>query len=93
MTMGTDVEQAIFSIMTEIMTPKALSEGTCGLAADRDVDNSSGGGESLRSIRERDEKGPIEGEDFLIDSSILGLGFHGGGGRCASRRRGRRESR
>ena len=91
-TMGADVEWAIFSIMTEIMTPKTLSEGGCGLAADRDVDDLSGGGERLCSIREGDEKGPIESEDFLIDSSILGLGFHGGGRRRASRR-GRRESR
>ena len=92
-TVGTDVEWAIFSIMTEIMTPKAFGEGRCRLAADRDVDDSSGGGESLRSIGERDEKGPIESEDFLIDSSILRLRFHSGGRRCASRRRGRRESR
>ena len=73
MTMGTDVEWAILSIMTEIMTPKALSEGRCGLAADRDMDDLSGGGESLCSIGEGDEKGPIESEDFLIDSSIFGL--------------------
>ena len=92
-TMGTDVEWAIFSIMAEIMTPKALSEGRCGSVVDRDVDDSSGGRESLCSIRERDEKGPIESEDFLINSSILGLGFHGGGRRRASRRRGQRESR
>ena len=58
------------------------------MAADRNVDDSSGGGESLRSIGERDEKGPIEGEDFLIDSSIFGLRFYGGGRRRASRRRG-----
>ena len=70
-TMGADVEWAIFSIMTEIMTPKTLSEGGCRSAADRDVDNSSGGGESLCSIVERDKKGPIEREDFLIDSSIF----------------------
>ena len=87
-TVGTDVEWAILSIMTEIMTPKALGEGRHGSAADRDVDNSSGGGESLRSIGERDKKGLIESEDFLIDSSILGLRFHGGGGRRAGRRRG-----
>ena len=86
--MGTDVEWAIFSIMTEIMTPKALGEGRCRSAADRDMDDSSGGRESLRFIGERDEKGSIESEDFLIDSSIFGLGFHGGGRRCASRRRG-----
>ena len=91
--MGADVEWAIFSIMTEIMTLKALSEGGCRSAADRDVDDSSGGGESLCSIVERDKKGSIESEDFLIDSSILGLGFHGGGRGCACRRRGRRESR
>ena len=92
-TVGTDVEWAIFSIMTEIMTPKAFGEGRCGSAVDRDVDDLSGGGESLCSIGERDEKGPIESEDFLIDSSILGLRFHGGGRRRASRRRGRRELR
>ena len=92
-TMGADVEWAIFLIVTEIMTPKALGEGRCRSAADRDVDDSSGGGESLRSIGERDEKGPIESEDFFIDPSILGLGFHGGGRRRASRRRGQRESR
>ena len=87
-TMGTDVEWAILSIMTEIVTPKALSEGRCGSTADRDVDNSSGGGESLHSIGERNEKGSIESEDFLIDSSILGLRFHGSGGGRAGRGRG-----
>ena len=87
-TMGADVEWAIFLIMTEIVTPKTLSEGGCGSAADRDVDDASGGGESLCSIVERDKKGPIESEDFLVDSSIFGLGFHGGGRRRACRRRG-----
>ena len=91
-TVGADVEWAIFSIMTEIMTPKTLSEGGCGSPADRDVDDSSGSGESLGSVVKGDQKGPIEGEDFLIDSSILGLGFYGGGRRRACRRRGRRES-
>ena len=91
-TMGADVEWTIFSIMAEIMTPKALSEGGCGSTADGDMDDSSGGGESLRSIVERDKKGPVESENFLIDSSILRLGFHGGGRRRASGRRGRRES-
>ena len=91
-TMGADVEWAIFSIMAEIMTPKALSEGGCGSTADVDVNDSSGGGESLRSVRERDKKGPIESENFLVDSSILRLGFHGGGRRRASGRRGRRVS-
>ena len=91
--MGADVEWAIFSIMTEIMTLKALGEGRCGSAADRDVDDSSGGGESLHSVRERDKKGPIESKDFLIDTSILGLRFPSGGRRRASRRRGGRESR
>ena len=42
-TVGTDVEWAILLIMTEIMTPKAHGEGRCGLVADRDVDDSSGG--------------------------------------------------
>ena len=55
--MGTDVEWAI---MTKIMTPKALGKGRCGLATDRDVDDLSGGRESLCSIRERHEKGWIE---------------------------------
>ena len=59
-TVGTDVEWAILSIMTEIMTPKAFGEGRCGLATDRDMDNLSGGGESLCSIRERHKKGPIK---------------------------------
>ena len=53
-----------------IMTPKAFSEGGCGSTADRDVDNSSGGGKSLCSILERDEKGSIESEYFLVDSSM-----------------------
>ena len=35
--MGADVKGAIFSIVTEIVTPKALGEGGCGLATDRDV--------------------------------------------------------
>ena len=92
-TMGADVEWAIFSIMAEIMTPKALGESGCGSSADGDMDDSSGGRESLCSIVERDKKGPIESKDFLVDSSIFGLEFHGGGRRCASRRRGRRELR
>ena len=87
-TMGTDVEWAIFSIVTEVMTPKALSEGGCRSTADGDVDDSSGGGKSLCSILERDEKGSVESEYFLVDSSILGFGFHGGGGGRAGRGRG-----
>ena len=59
-TVGTDVEWAILSIMTEMMTPKALGEGRCWSVADRDVDDSSGGGESLCSIREGHKKGSIE---------------------------------
>ena len=58
--MGTDVEWAILSIMTKIMTPKALGKGRCGLVTDRDMDDLSGGRESLCSIRERHEKGWIE---------------------------------
>ena len=60
MTVGTDVEWAILLIMTEIMTPKALGEGRCGLAMDRDVDDLSGGGESPGSIGESHEKGSVE---------------------------------
>ena len=93
MTMGADVEWAILSIMAEVMTPKALGKGGCGSTADRDVDDSSGSRESLCSIVERNKKGSIESEDFLIDSSILGLRFHGSGRGCARGRRGRRESR
>ena len=59
-TMGADVEWAVFSIMTEIMTPKALGEGGCGSMMDGNVDNPSGGGEDVRSIGERLEKGPVE---------------------------------
>ena len=92
-TVGTDVKWTILSIMAEVMTPKALGKSRCGSTADRDVDDASGGGESLCSILEGDEKGSIESEYFLVDSSILGLGFHGGGGGRAGRGRGRRESR
>ena len=59
-TVGADVKWAILSIMSEIMTLKALGEGRCGSAVDRDMDDLSGGGESLCSIRERHEKGSIE---------------------------------
>ena len=87
-TMGANIEWAIFSIMTEIMTPKTFGESRRGSTADRDVDDASGGGESLSSILKRDEKGSIESEYFLVDSSILGLGFHGGGGGRTGRGRG-----
>ena len=85
---GTDVEWAILLIMTEIMTPKTLGEGRCGSMTDRDVDDSSGGGESPCSIGERHEKGSIESQDFLVNSSIFRLRFHSGGRWSASRRRG-----
>ena len=91
--MGADVEWAILSIMAEIVTPKALSESGCGSATDGDVDNSGGGGEDLHSIGEGLEKGSVESQDFLVDSSIVGLRFHSGGRGSACRRRGRRESR
>ena len=87
-TLATDPAWAIFSIMTEIMTPKTLGESRCGSTADRDVDDARGGGESLCSILERDKKGSVESEYFLVDSSILGLGFHGGGGGRTGRGRG-----
>ena len=57
---GTDIERAILLIITEIVTPKALSECGCRPAMDRDVDDSSGGREGLRSIREGHKKGSIE---------------------------------
>ena len=58
--MGADVKGEILSIMTEIVTLKALSEDRCGLVTDRDVDDPSGGGEDQCSIRERLKKGPVE---------------------------------
>ena len=60
---------------------------------DGDVNNSIGSREDSHSIGERLEKGPVESEDFLIDSSILKLRFHRGRRGSASRGRGRRESR
>ena len=39
MTMGTDIKWAIFSIVAEITTPKAFSEGGCGLTTDGDMNN------------------------------------------------------
>ena len=85
--MGTNVEWAILLIVTEIMTPKAFGEGRGRSAMDGDVDNSSGGGEDLCSIGERLKKGPVEGKDFFVDSSILGLRFYGSGRGSASRGR------
>ena len=92
-TMGTNVEWTILSIVTEIMTLKAFSESRCGLMTDGDVTNSIGSGEDSHFIGERLEKGPVESEDFLIDSSILKLRFHRGRRGSTSRGRGRRESR
>ena len=92
-TLGADVEQAILSIMTEVMTPKALGEGRRRSATDGDMDDLSGGREDLCTIGERLEKGPVEGEDSFVDSSILRLRLYGGRGGNASGRRGRRESR
>ena len=61
MTVGTDIEGTILSIVTEIVTSKALSEGGCWLMTDGDMDNSSGGGEDTSSIWERLKKGPVKG--------------------------------
>ena len=86
---GTNIEWTILLIVTEIMTPKAFSEGRGWSAMDGDVDNSSGGGEDTCSIGERLKKGPVEGKDFFIYSSILRLRFYssGRGGAHRGRRR------
>ena len=55
-TLGVDVEWAILSIMTEVMTPKALGKGRRRLAMDGDMDDPSGGREDLCTVRERLEK-------------------------------------
>ena len=93
MTMGTNIEWTILSIVTEIMTLKAFGEDRGWSVTDRDVDDSSGGGEDSCSVGERLKKGSVEGKDFFVDSSILGLRFYGGGRGSASRGRRRRESR
>ena len=91
--MGTDIEWAVFLIVTEIMTPKALGEGRYGLENDGDMDNSSGSRKKdLCSIRELLEKGPIESEDSFIDSSIVRFRLNGGG-RGAPVKGGEEESR
>ena len=74
--------------MTKIVTPKALGEGRRGSATDRDVDNPSGGREDWRSIGKRLKKGLVESQIFLVNSSIFGLGFYGGGRGSTSRRGG-----
>ena len=93
MTVGTDVKRTILWIVTKIMTPKAFSEGGCRLLADGDVNDSSGGREGSGSIGKRLKKGPIEGKNLFVDSSIFGLRFHSSGGGSARGRRGRGESR
>ena len=59
-TMGTDIEGTILSIVTEIVTPKALGEGGCWSTTDGDMDNSSGGGEDTGSIGEGLKKGLVK---------------------------------
>ena len=44
MTVGTDIKWAILSIVAEIMTLKAFSEGGCGLTMDGDMNNSGRSG-------------------------------------------------
>ena len=44
MTMGTDIEWAIFLIVAEIMILKAFSEGRCRSMTDGDMNNLGGSG-------------------------------------------------
>ena len=92
-TVGTNVKWTILLIVTEVMTPKTFGEGGGWSAMDGDVDDSSQGGENSRSIGERLKKGPVEGQDFFINSSILELRFYSSGRGSASRGRRGRESR
>ena len=75
------------------MTLKAFGEDRGRSVMDGDVDNLSGSGEDLCSIGERLKKGPVEGKDFFVYSSILELRFYGGGRGIASRGGRRQESR
>ena len=92
-TMGTNIEGAILSIVTEVMTPKAFGEGRGWSTMNGDMDDSSGGGEDSCSIGERLKKGPVEGKDLFIYSFILGLRFYGSRRGSAGRGRRRRELR
>ena len=92
-TMGTNVEWTILSIVTKIMTLKAFGEGRGWSTTDGNVDNVSGGRNDSCSVGERLKKGPVEGKDFFVNSSILGLRFYGGGRGSASRGGRSRESR
>ena len=92
-TMWANVEWTILSIVTEVMTLKAFGEGRGWSTMNGDMDDSSGGREDSCSIGERLKKGPVEGKDFFIYFSILGLRFYGGRRGSASRGRRRRESR
>ena len=51
MTVGTDIEQVIFLIVTEIMTLKAVGEGGCRSKTDGDANNSGRSGEDSCFIR------------------------------------------
>ena len=71
MTVWADVEWATFSIVTEIVTLKAFSEGGSGMLMDGDLDNPSRGGKDSCPIGKGLKKGPVGSEDLLIDSPIL----------------------
>ena len=58
--MGTNLEWTILLIVTEIMIPKAFSEGRCRSMTDGDMDNLSGDREDSHSIGERLKKGLVE---------------------------------
>ena len=64
MTMGADIEWAVLSIMTKIVTPKALGESGCRSVVNGDVDDSGGGREVLCSVGEGLEKGSVESQNF-----------------------------
>ena len=92
-TVGTNVEWTILSIMTKIMTLKTFGEGGGWSVMDGDMDDSSRGREDSCSIGERLTKGPVEGQDFFVNSSILKLRFYSSGRGSAGRGRRGRESR
>ena len=92
MTVWANVVWAILSIVTKIVTLKALGEGGHRTTMDGDLDNSSGGEKDPCPVGGRLEKSLVKSEDLLINSSIFQLRFYSSGRRHSSGRRGRGES-
>ena len=92
-TVGTNVKWTILLIVTEVMTPKTFGEGGGWSVMDGDMDNLSWGREDSCSIGESLKKGPVESQNFFVNSAILELRFYCGGRGSASRGRRGRESR